>query len=131
MFITREWDNIDIAAGYTWLDKDADYGSAQVDASFYALNFAKHRATLAFRYQFADGFEVRLDNEYRRQEENPLRVGDDQTYLASMALAWNGNAPRGFSVALVADNLTDSEFQPFPGTPAAGRQISINAGYTW
>ena len=131
MFITREWENIDIAAGYTWLDKDADYGSAQVDASFYALNFAKHRATLAFRYRFADDFEVRLDNEYRRQEENPLRVGDDQTYLASMALAWNGNAPRGFSVALVADNLTDSEFQPFPGTPAAGRQISINAGYTW
>ncbi len=131
MFITRRWDDFDVAAGYTWLDKDADYGSAQVDASFYALNFAKHRATLAMRYRFADRFEVRLDNEYRRQEENPLRVGDDQTYLASMAVVWNGNVPRGFSVALVADNLTDSEFQPFPGTPAAGRQISINAGYTW
>ena len=131
MFVTRQWENLYVAAGYTWLDKDADYGAAQVDASFYALNFARHRATLALRYRFAGGFEVRLDNEYRRQEENPLRVGDDQTYLASMALVWNGDAPRGFSVALVADNLTDSEFQPFPGTPAAGRQVSVNAGYSW
>ncbi len=131
MFVTRQWNTVDVAAGYTWLDKDADYGNALIDASFYALNFAKHRATLALRYRFADGFEVRLDNEYRRQEENPLRIGDDQTYLASMSLVWNGDAARGFSVALVADNLTDSEFQPFPGTPAAGRQVSINASYTW
>ncbi len=131
MFITRQWANFDVAAGYTWLDKDADYGSASVDASFYALNFARHRATLALRYRFAAGFEMRLDNEYRRQEENPLRVGDDKTYLASMALVWSGDGSRGLNVALVADNLTDSEFQPFPGTPAAGRQISINAGYTW
>ncbi|MDJ0712344.1 MAG: hypothetical protein QNJ14_18290 [Woeseiaceae bacterium] len=131
MFVSRQWSSFDIAAGYTWLDKDADYGTAQVDASFYALNFARHRATLALRYRFADRFELRLDNEYRRQEENPLRVGDDQTYLASMALVWNSDATSGFSVALVADNLTDSEFQPFPGTPAAGRQISVSAGYTW
>lgn len=131
MFMTRQWTSFDLAAGYTWLDKDADYGTAQVDASFYALNFARHRATLALRYRFAGAFELRLDNEYRRQEENPLRVGDDQTYLASMALVWSGNGLRGLNVAVVADNLTDSEFQPFPGTPAAGRQISINAGYTW
>ena len=131
MVVTSQWDNIDVAAGYTWLDKDADYGIAQVDASFYALNFARHRATLALRYRFAAGFEVRLDNEYRRQQENPLRVGDDQAFLASMSLAWNVDAPHGFSVALVADNLTDSEFQPFPGTPAPGRQISVRAGYTW
>ncbi|MDJ0751206.1 MAG: hypothetical protein QNJ11_17095 [Woeseiaceae bacterium] len=131
MFITHQWADLDIAAGYTWLDKDADYGSAQVDASFYALNFARHRATLALRYRFAAGFEVRLDNEYRRQEENPLRVGDDQTYLASMSFVWSGNSARGLSIALVADNLTDSEFQPFPGTPAAGRQVSLNAGYAW
>ena len=131
MFFTRRWESVDVAAGYTWLDKDADYGSAQVDASFYALNFARHRATLAMRYRFRNGLEVHLDNEYRRQQENPLRVGDDQAYLASLALVWNGASPRGFSVALAADNLTDSEFQPFPGTPAAGRQISINADYRW
>ncbi len=130
-FVTREWDRVDLAAGYTWLDKDEDYGNAQVDASFYALNFATHRATLALRYRFAENFEFRLDNEYRRQEANPLRVGGDSTYLASASLAWNDDAGTGFSAELVADNLTDSEFQPFPGTPAMGRQLSVRASYNW
>ena len=130
-FLIRQWGAVDLAAGYTWLDKNADYGSAQVDASFYALNFARHRLTLALNYRFADRFEFRLDNEYRSQEDNPLRVGDDSTYLASASLVWNGAAASGFSAALAADNLTDSEFQPFPGTPAAGRQFSVSATYTW
>ena len=131
MITTWQWENMDLAAGYTWLDKDANYGDTQVDASFYALNFAKHRATLAMRYRFAEGFELRLDNEYRRQEENPLRVGDDSAYLASVSLVWSGEDNDGFSAALVADNLTDSEFQPFPGTPAAGRQLSVRVSYNW
>ena len=126
-----QWDRMDLTAGYTWLDKDEEYGDAQVDASFYALNFARHRATLAVRYRFAAGFEVRLDNEYRRQEANPLRVGDDSAYLASLSLIWAGAANNGFSAALVADNLTDSKFQPFPGTPAVGRQLSVRASYNW
>ena len=71
-FVIRTWESVDLAIGYTALHKDADYGAASVDASFYALNFAKHRATLAIAYQFAEGFELRLDNEYREQEENPL-----------------------------------------------------------
>lgn len=130
-FVTRTWDQVDLAAGFTWLDKDENYGNAQVDASFYALNFARHRATLALRYRFAEHFEFRLDNEYRRQEANPLRTGGSSTYLASASLAWNSDANSGFGAELVADNLTDSEFQPFPGTPATGRQLSVRASYNW
>lgn len=127
----RQWSTIDLVAGYTWLDKDEGYGSALVDASFYALNFARHRATLALRYRFADSFELRVDNEYRRQQDNPLRVGDDSTYLASLSLLWESAQLDGLSASLIADNLTDSEFQPFPGTPAAGRQLSLTASYGW
>ncbi len=130
-FFVRSWDSIDLAVGYTVLDKDADYGSAQVDASFYALNFARQRATLAFTYRFSRGFEVRIDNEYRVQEDNPLRVGDDSTYLASASLQWLSAGEHQFGVALVVDNVTDSEYQPFPGTPASGRQVSLSASYTW
>jgi len=130
-FATRQWRNLDLAAGYTWLDKDADYGTASVDASFYALNFARHRATLGLRYRFAGNFELRLDNEYRRQEENPLRTGDDNTFLSSLSLQWNSGARDGLSAALVVDNVTDSEFQTFPGTPAYGRQYSVNATWNW
>ena len=130
-FFVRNWERIDLALGYTVLDKDADYGSAQVDASFYALNFAKHRATLAFAWRFAPGFELRLDNEYRDQEDNPLRVGDDTAYLASLALVWSTPGESGFGASLVVDNATDSSYQPFPGTPASGRQIGLSASYTW
>jgi outer membrane cobalamin receptor len=131
VFFTTAWGDADLAAGYTWLDKDADYGNAQVDASFYALNFARHRATLALRYRIAAQFELRLDTEYRRQEDNPLRSGDDTTFLSSAALEWRGASRNGLALALVADNLTDSEFQPFPGTPAYGRQYSFNVTYAW
>jgi vitamin B12 transporter len=131
MFVVRSWESVDLAIGYTALDKDADYGSAQVDASFYALNFAKHRATLAVVYRFAGDFEFRLDNEYRAQEDNPLRVGDDSTYLASASLRWSSPGNRSFGAALVVDNVTDSEYQPFPGTPASGRQLSLSASYSW
>ena len=130
-FFVRSWDSVDLSIGYTALDKDADYGTSQVDASFYALNFAKHRATVAFAYRFASDFELRLDNEFRSQEDNPLRVGDDSTYLASASLSWSSPGERGFGAALVVDNATDSEYQPFPGTPASGRQISLSARYTW
>jgi hypothetical protein len=130
-FLTRAWENLDLAVGYTWLDKDSDYGDAQVDASFYALNFARQRATLALRYRFAGAFELRLDNEYRRQEDNPLRVGDDNAFLASAALQWHQDPAQGLLLSLVADNLTDSDFQTFPGTPAYGRQYSLNASWRW
>jgi len=127
----RSWESLDFAFGYTALDKDADYGTAQVDASFYALNFARHRATLAFVYRFASDFEFRLDNEYRSQEENPLRVGDDSTYLASVSVRWVSPMDQKLGVALIVDNVTDSEYQPFPGTPASGRQLSLSASYSW
>jgi len=130
-FFVRSWESLDLAFGYTALDKDADYGTAQVDASFYALNFAKHRATLALIYRFAGSFEFRLDNEYRSQEANPLRVGDDSAYLASASLRWSSQSNQRFSAALVVDNATDSEYQPFPGTPASGRQLSLSASYGW
>ena len=130
-FTTREWREFALTAGYVFLDKDADYGAALVDASFYALNFARHRATLAMRYRFAERFELRIDNEYRRQEDNPLRDGDDATFLAALSINWKPRSPDGLDVALVIDNVTDSEYQPFPGTPAAGRQVSLSAAYTW
>lgn len=130
-FFVRNWESVDLSLGVTILDKDADYGTALVDASFYALNFAKQRVTAAVTYRFADDFELRVDNEYRSQENNPLRVGDDSTYLASVSLSWAPQALEGFAAALVVDNASDSEYQPFPGTPASGRQLSLSATYRW
>ena len=131
MLFAAQWETFEFATGYTYLDKDADYGSALVDASFYALNFARHRATLAMRYRFAEPLELRLDNEYRVQRDNPLRSSSSETYLASLAIAWEPPGGQGFGAAMTIDNLTDSDYQPFPGTPAMGRQFSLSASYAW
>jgi hypothetical protein len=131
LLFMAQWDTFEIATGYTYLDKDADYGAADVDASFYALNFARHRATLALRYRFADPLELRLDNEYREQRDNPLRGSTSQAYLASLAIVWEPPGGKGFGAALTIDNLTDNDYQPFPGTPAIGRQFSVSASYAW
>lgn len=131
LFARRHWESLDLVGSYTYLDKDADYGSAIVDASFYALNFATHRAKLAARFRFTDRLELRLDNEYRVQQDNPLRTSSDRALLISVALAWEPNNGRGFGFAVTADNLSDDEYEQFPGTPAVGRQISASAKYLW
>ena len=122
---------LNVVGGYTWLDKDADYGSAMVDASYYALNYARHRLTLALVWQPADSVDVRWDNEYRRQQENSLRSSGDNAYITSLSLSWLVLPDPGIRLSVVADNLTDSDFQEFPGTPPMGRQISMGIGIDW
>jgi hypothetical protein len=123
LLFMAQWDAFEIATGYTYLDKDADYGTAAVDASFYALNFARHRATLALRYRLAGALELRLDNEYRVQRDNPLRASSSQAYLASLAVVWEPPGGRGFGAALTIDNVTDNDYEPFPGSRSASRVV--------
>ena len=124
----RRWDAFELFGGYAYLDKDADYGTAAVDASYYALNYATHRAVVGAIYQITDSVELLVDTEYREQRENPLRTTDDQAFTVSMALEYRADQ---FGVSLTADNLTDDDYQQFPGTPAVGRQVSLSASYAW
>ena len=102
-----------------------------MDASFYALNFARQRATIALRYQLSDQINFRMDNEFRLQEENPLRDTSAKSYLASASLIWAPNAINGLTISASAENILDEDFQQFPGTPASGRQVSLNLQYDW
>lgn len=123
---------VDVVAGYAFLGKDADYGAAQVDASFYALNFPTHRATLAIVARLGGGLELRVDNEYRIQEENALRtIGGDEAFLTSVGVAWSIPAFDALELAVVADNLWDDDFQELPAVPAAGRQVTVSLAYRW
>ncbi|NNL04829.1 MAG: hypothetical protein HKO85_06040 [Xanthomonadales bacterium] len=124
-------ERLKLVGGYAWLHKDADYGDAEVDASYYALNFARHRLTLALIFQPIANWELRLDNEYRLQEENPLRSSSDAAYLASASLGWQPAPYPGLRIQLIADNLSDSGFQEFPGTPPMGRQLSLAVALDW
>jgi vitamin B12 transporter len=129
---TRHTDRYDLVLGYTFLHKDADYGLASVDASFYALNFAKHRLTAALTARLGHGFELRVDNEFRIQEKNLLRtIGGDDAVLTSVGLYYLPPHFRGLELSALVDNLWDDDLQEVPAVPAARRQYSVGATYRW
>ena len=130
-FLTRKWPKADIALGYAYLHKDADYGAAAVDASYYALNFANHRITFTARYRPINGMEIRLDNEFRDQHDNPLRSQTGNTFYAVLSVGWRPAFARQFVLNLTGANLTNSRYEAFPGAPAPGRMISVSGRYDW
>ncbi len=128
----RSYKAVTVIGGYGWLEKDADYGVAGIDASFYALNFPVHRFTLALIADLGAGFTVRSDNEYRVQEENSLRtVGGNEAMLSSIGLTWAIPRYDAIELALVVDNLWDDDFQEVPAVTAAGRQVTFGATFRW
>jgi hypothetical protein len=130
-FVSWQTRAMELIGSYTWLDKNADYGAAQVDASYYALNYARQRFTLAAVYTPSPSFELRLDNEYLRQVANSLRTGPETAYLASLSAFWYPDPLPRMYLRFAADNLANSEFQEFPGTPPMGRQVSLGLGLEW
>lgn len=130
--VRRTWSSGDFVLGYTYLGKNPDYRGAAVDASFYALNYARQRLTAAVTIRFGRGFEVRMDNTARRQAANLLRVaGGNQALISSLSLAYRPAGWRGVSLQLQADNLWRARFQEVPAVPAAGRTLSGSLRYGW
>ncbi|MFI5335752.1 MAG: TonB-dependent receptor plug domain-containing protein [Opitutales bacterium] len=129
--LTRRGRTLDLVFGYTWLDKSADYRGAAVDASFYALNFARHRFTAAVVARLGYGCELRLDNEYRLQEPDLLRTSGREAFLSSLGFSWRPSGLRALELTLAVDNLWQSSFQEVPAVPASPRQVSAGATWRW
>jgi hypothetical protein len=103
-----------------------------VDASFYALNYARQRLTLAIVVRLGQEFELRMDNAARIQADNLLRtIGGDQAVISSLGLAYRPSAWRRTTFTLQADNLWNSDFQEVPAVPASRRQVSAGVAYAW
>jgi hypothetical protein len=127
----RSWDAVDLVLGYTWLAKDADYKTASVDASFYALNYARHRLTAAIVARVSPRLELRMDNELRFQTANFLRTtGGDEALFSSLGVTFRP-AGRRLSITVQTDNLWDADYQSVPAVPAARRQTSAWVRYAW
>jgi outer membrane cobalamin receptor len=131
--VTRKsWDRIDVVLGYTALTKDADYRGAGVDASFYALNYARHRFTAAFTLRLGREWTLRLDNVARVQAANLLRlVGGDDAVSSAIGLSYRPRFWPAFEAFAQVDNLWDSSFQDIPAVPAASRQGVVGVSYAW
>ena len=122
----------EVILGYTFLHKNADYGPASVDGSFYALNFPRQRLTAAIVARLGDGFELRMDNQARIQEENPLRTaGGNQAVISSLGLFYRSSQAPQVEWSLQVDNLWNTAFQEVPAVPAARRDISAAVTKHW
>lgn len=131
LLAVKRFDNAEIITSYTFLEKSENYGAADIDASFYALNFPDHRVTLGVIWRPTDIVEVRVDNEWRKQEENILRNGDDDALFTHLSLKISPTQLKGLDIMLAADNLWDESFEEIPGTPGRGEQYTISATYNW
>jgi hypothetical protein len=130
--LRRSWAAGEIVLGYTALAKSPDYRGAPVDASFYALNYARQRLTAAVTARLGHGIELRMDNAARVQAANLLRsTGGDSAVISSLGLAFRPPAWRGLTLSVQVDNLWNSAFQEIPAVPAASRQLSAGATYIW
>ncbi|HAV12971.1 MAG TPA: TonB-dependent receptor [Opitutae bacterium] len=128
---TKQWGPIEGIASYSYLHKDEDYGNPDIVGSFYALNFPEHRATLGLIWSPMNWVEVRIDNEWRRQEENALRSSDDSAFFTHATLSFYPSQIQGLEIFLSVDNAWEDDFQDVPGTPGRGDQYSAGFTYRW
>jgi hypothetical protein len=130
--LRRSWIGWDLVLGYTVLTKDPDYHGALVDASFYALNYARQRLTAAIVMRVNNEIEVRMDNAARIQAANLLRtVGGNDAIISSLSLTYRPTAWHRTTFTVQADNLWNSSFQEVPAVPASRRQLSAGVAYAW
>ncbi|MDN3391265.1 TonB-dependent receptor [Pseudoalteromonas sp. APC 3691] len=128
---TKHFDTAKLIASYTYLHKSENYGAADIDASFYALNFPDHRLTLGAVYNPTDILEFRIDNEWRTQHKNALRNGSDNALFTQLTLKITPPQLSNLFITLAADNLWDESFEEIPGTPGRGEQYTLSATYSW
>ena len=126
----REWRFIDLVLGYTWLDKNEDY-LAPGESSFYAFNYAEHRLTAAIVARLGGGFELRMDNEIRFQEENALRTRNDDVILSALGLYYAVPRVKGLTLSAQVDNLWNTYYEEVPLVPGSRREWSVGARYAW
>ena len=130
-FATKYFDTTELIASYTYLNKSENYGDADIDASFYALNFPDHRVTLGAIWTPNDLIEMRVDNEWRKQHENALRNGKDTALFTQLSLKITPTVINNLFITLAADNVWDESFEEIPGTPGRGEQYTLSATYSW
>jgi len=135
LLTTHQLDYAKIITSYTFLKKSEDYnqalGDANIDASFYALNYPDHRVTLGAIWNPLDLLEIRVDNEWRQQQENALRNGDDNAFFTHLTLKFTPEQINALTITLAADNLWNESFEEVPDTPGRGEQYTLSASYNW
>jgi len=131
LIASKHWNTIEAIASYTHLNKDEDYGNDSIDASFYALNYAKHRFTLGAIWTPSEIIQFRIDNEWRQNQENSLRLGSDSALFTHIGLSIYPPQLKNMELFFAVDNAWDDDFEDVPGTPGRGDQYSAGVTFSW
>lgn len=131
LIATKRWDQIEAIASYAFLEKNENYDNAAVQGSFYALNYARHRATLGLIWTPIDMIKISIDNEWRSQQENPARTSDDEALFTHATLTIYPPNFQDLELFASIDNAWDDDFQEVPGTPGRGDQVAVGATCRW
>ena len=131
LIASKRWDHIDAIASYTFLNKDEDYGNDAIEASFYALNYANHRITFGAIWTPTDAVQVRIDNEWRSQEDNNLRRTSEEAFFTHIGISVYPPQIDGLEFFIAVDNAWNDDFEEVPGIPGRGDQYSAGVTYSW
>lgn len=127
------WDgeSLELELGYSYLDKDPDYAGSGGDASFYALNYARHRVLATVEWFPLSGLVLRLEGEWRDQRENALRTGPESLSQINFGARWEDAMDSGWDLLVRVNNLNEADFQRIPGTPGPGREGQVMFQRGW
>jgi vitamin B12 transporter len=131
LIASKRWETIEAISSYTFMDKDEDYGGLVGASSFYALNYANHRFTLGGIWTPSEIFQLRIDNEWRKNEDNALRESSDSALFTHFGLSIYPPQLMNMELFFAIDNTWDDDFQDVPGTPGRGDQYSAGLTYSW
>ncbi len=123
------WESGSTSLGYASLGKDEDYGTAEVDASFYALNYPEHRVTFTLQWDLTPWLALQTDTEWRLQRENILRESSDSAWLSDLAFRFQTAKLPGAELWIGISNLWNDDFQEVPGVPREGQTLFANLAY--
>jgi hypothetical protein len=130
---SRTWNKLQAIASYAYLKKNEDY-EADVDGSFYALNYPEHRATLGLIWDPIDTVQIRVDNEWREQRENIIRTqtgAPNKSTFSHLAASYFPQKFEDLELFLAYDKPWEKDFQDIPGIAPRGDQFSFGATYSW
>ncbi len=117
--------------GYILLDKDETYLHSGGDASFYALNYARHRILLTMDYSITEYLGGRLELEWRQHPSNALRLNGDEALRLNADISWSSLLGSDWDVVFSGTNLTRDDFAHLPGTQGPGRELFLTLNRDW
>ncbi len=125
--VQKELDLLTLIVGYTFLLKNPNDFPEGADASFYALNYPKHRISSSLVVRPLERLSFGVESEVRHQVPNMLRDSQDLTYfLASASASWRLPAPKDLVLSFTVENLTNEHYEEVPGVPGSGRLLMLS-----